>query len=161
MAGRRTFFSFHYDDVWRANIVRMAGVVDAQAAAGWTDASLWEESQRKGDAALERLIKQGLDGTTVTVVLIGAETHSRRWVNYEIEESRRRGNGLLGVHIDGLRDRLQRPGSRGRAPDLLIRYGGPVYNWDRGQFGRWVEKAAIQAGKSCLPHGLYDCSLCR
>ena len=59
MAGRRTFFSFHYErDVWRASIVRKAGVVDARAAAGWTDASVREEAKKKGDDAIKRLICQ-------------------------------------------------------------------------------------------------------
>ena len=50
MTGRRTFFSFHYQrDVWRAANVRKAGVVDASAAAGWSDASLWEEAKQTGD----------------------------------------------------------------------------------------------------------------
>ena len=50
---RRVFFSFHYQrDVWRANVVRMSGVVIGSAAAGFHDASLWEEAKRKGDAAI-------------------------------------------------------------------------------------------------------------
>jgi hypothetical protein len=75
MAGRRTFFSFHYErDVWRASIIRNTGIVDAQAAAGWSDASIWEEAKRKGDDAIRSLIKSGLANTSVTVVLIGAQT---------------------------------------------------------------------------------------
>ena len=85
---RRVFFSFHYEiDVWRAGIVRNSHVVEGTAAAGFQDASLWEEAKKKGDEALKRLIKAGLEGTTVTAVLIGAETASRKWVDYEIQQS--------------------------------------------------------------------------
>ncbi len=88
MPGRRVFFSFHYEqDVWRATNVRNSGKVDAAAAAGWNDASLWEEAKRKGRAEIERLIDDGLRGTSVTAVLIGAETANRPWVKYEIEKS--------------------------------------------------------------------------
>ena len=49
------------------------GEVDARASAGWTDASIWEEAERKGDAAIRSLIDAGLKGTSVTAVLIGAD----------------------------------------------------------------------------------------
>src|SRR5215813_12253509 len=78
MAGRRVFFSFHYEqDVWRASNVRNAGKVDATSAAGWADASIWEEAKLKGRSELERLINAALRGTSVTAVLVGAETASR------------------------------------------------------------------------------------
>ncbi len=68
---RHVFFSFHYQrDVWRANMVRNSGAVIGEAAAGFRDASLWEEAKRKGDKAIKDLIDEGLKGTTITVVLM-------------------------------------------------------------------------------------------
>ena len=161
MAGRRTFFSFHYErDVWRASTVRNAGIVDASARAGWTDSSLWEEVKKKGDDAIKKAILDGLNGTSVTAVLIGAETASRPWVTYEIEESIARGNGLLGVRIHMLKNQKQETDSAGAIPRLLSENGYPTYSWDRDQFGGWVEKAAVAAGKACLPHGQTRCSVC-
>lgn len=66
--------------------------------------SLWEEAKRKGDAEVKRLIDQELVGTSVTVVLIGAQTAERKIVDYEIEKSIARGNGLLGIYISGIKD---------------------------------------------------------
>jgi hypothetical protein len=40
----------------------------------------------------------------VTVVLIGAETASREWVQFEIQESTKRKNGFLGIQIHHLKD---------------------------------------------------------
>ena len=117
MAGRQTFFSFHYArDVWRATNVRKAGAVDASAAAGWNDASLWEATKRKGDSAIRQLINTGLAGTSVTAVLIGAQTSNRRWVEYEIQESINDGKGLLGVHIHTIKDQNQQTDTKGAAP---------------------------------------------
>lgn len=162
MAGRRTFFSFHYQrDIWRVNVVRNAGVVDAQAAAGWTDASLWEEAKREGDDAVKRLIEKGLQGTSVTVVLIGAKTSTRRWVNYEIRRSIDLGNGVLGVYIHGILDVNQQTDAKGDVPKGLLDCGAPCYTWDRTQFGKWVEKAAVKAGYPCLAHSRRDCTICR
>src|SRR5438552_2571528 len=81
MPGRKTFFSFHYErDVWRTAIVRNANIVDAQAAGGWEDASIWESAKRTGKAAVHRLIDNALHGTSVTVILIGRDTHRRAYV---------------------------------------------------------------------------------
>ena len=143
---RRVFFSFHYQrDVWRASIVRNAGVVDAQAAAGWTDASVWEEAKKKGDDAVKKLINDGLLNTSVTVVLIGAKTSSRKWVNYEIERSIARGNGLLGIFIHMLKNQDEETDTKGDVPKLLLDKKVPCYTWDKEKFGDWVEDAYKKA----------------
>lgn len=145
---RRVFFSFHYEkDVWRASNVRNSHVVDGTAAAGFQDGSLWEEAKKKGDKAIQKLIDDGLAGTSVTCVLIGAETASRTWVDYEIKKSIERGNGLLGVYIDQIKDKDGKTSMRGAVPKRLQEAGAPVYAWDRDKFGSWVEAAAKKAGK--------------
>lgn len=161
MAGRRTFFSFHYGrDIWRASNVRNIGSIDPVARSGFSDASLWEEAKKKGDPAIRRLILDGLKNTSVTVVLIGAETAGRRWVKYEIEQSIDRGNGLLGVRIHTLEDQHGNTDIAGAIPKALSDGGYPVYGWDRSRLGIWVEKAAVAAGKLCLAHNRQYCGLC-
>jgi len=101
---RRTFFSFHYKpDVTRAWVVRNSWVTKvAQGTrddAGFFDSSVFEASQRESDDSLKRFLREGLKNTTVTCVLVGAETSLRRWVRYEIFQSFVRGNGLLAVQI--------------------------------------------------------------
>src|SRR5690348_2423591 len=99
---RRVFFSFHFDDVWAANIVRNSNVVKAQyepASRAFFDKSLWEETKKQGDRAIRKMIDDGLDGSSVTCVLIGQQTWARPWVRYELLKSFERGNGILGVHI--------------------------------------------------------------
>ena len=139
---RRVFFSFHYGlDIWRANVVRNSGVIEGVAAAGFHDASLWEETKRRGGDAVRKLIDGGLEGTTVTVVLIGAETAQRTYVTYEIVKSISRGNGLLGVLIHDIKDKFGRPSIKGEVPDALREASAPVYNWEYGKLGQWVEAA--------------------
>lgn len=139
---RKVFFSFHYQrDLWRVNIVRNSGLVEGVAAAGFQDASLWEKIRREGDAAIKRLIDNGLIGTSVTVVLIGAETASRKYVSYEIEKSVERGNGIFGIRINNLKDRDGRIDPPGPLPAALTRLGAPVYNYEYGKVGQWVEEA--------------------
>lgn len=144
---RNVFFSFHYQrDIFRVNQIRMLSKMMGQAAAGFSDNSLWERARAQGDAALKRLISTGLNNTTVTVVCIGTETYSRRWVNYEIEASKIRGNGLVGVRIHHLVDQLKRTDLfPGLVPTGLAGYD--VYNYTNGHDLRhWIELAAIRAG---------------
>lgn len=103
---RRCFFSFHYQDVvdFRANVVRKHNVTKDDNG-GFFDSSIWESSKKQGDLALKRLINGGLENTSVTVVLIGSQTFARRWVHYEIMKSIERGNKVLGIHINGIRDK--------------------------------------------------------
>lgn len=146
---RRVFFSFHYErDLWRVNVVRNSGLVDGVSAAGFHDASLWEETTRNGDAAVKALIDGGLNGTSVTVVLIGAETASRKYVSYEIEQSILRGNGILGIMINNIKDMHGRIDPPGLIPAGLTKVGAPVYNWEYGKIGDWVEKAYKKANQS-------------
>jgi len=139
---RRVFFSFHYGrDLWRVNVVRNSGVIEGVSAAGFHDASLWEETKRKGDQAIKRLIDTALDGTNVTVVLIGAETASRTYVSYEIEKSVACGNGILGIRINNIKDKDGKTESPGPVPPALAKIGASVYDWEYGRLGEWVERA--------------------
>jgi hypothetical protein len=101
---RHTFFSFHYKpDVTRAWVVRNSWVTKVAQGerddAGFFDSSVFEASKRESDDALKRFLREGMKNTTVTCVLVGAETCLRRWVRYEIFRSFIRGNGLLAVRI--------------------------------------------------------------
>ncbi|SRR6266702_7482253 len=67
---RNVFFSFHYDDIFRVNVVRNSHKVRGASVAGFRDASLWEEAKRKGERAIKSMIDDRLRGATVTCVLI-------------------------------------------------------------------------------------------
>jgi len=143
---RKVFFSFHYErDIWRTNVVRNSGIVEGSAAAGFYDASLWEEAKKKGDEDVKKLIDKGLIGTSVTVVLIGAQTYSRKFVDYEIDQGITRGNGLLGIYISGIKDSNSNVDFQGPAPQRLLESGAPCYTWDKSNFGGWVETAYKKA----------------
>ncbi|MCJ2121269.1 TIR domain-containing protein [Methylobacterium sp. J-077] len=140
---RRTFFSFHYGpDVWRAWNVRNSWVVrrDDKEDQGFFDSSVFEASKRVGDEALKRFLSKGLENTSVTCVLAGANTWRRRWVRYEIARSIMKGNGLLTVFIHGVRDNNQELSAKGANP--LAQMG--LYRTARGIFlaewsaGKWI-----------------------
>lgn len=101
---RRTFFSFQYEDVTRAMVVRQSWLTRDRAARGYIDAAEFEKLERQGSAAVKAWIDQQLLNTSVTVVLVGATTNKSRYVAYEIEQSIARGNGLLGIDVSKIKD---------------------------------------------------------
>lgn len=115
---RRVYFAFHYKDVedFRANVVRNHHIAEGTEKAGYFDASIWEDAKKKDPSSLKRLINSELENTTVTVILIGTETHARRWVRYEIFKSIERGNTLLGIHINSIKDKDQKTKVQGSNP---------------------------------------------
>ena len=152
---RRIFFSFHYErDAWRAGQVRNSNVVSAEDRNGFIDSAEWESIKKKGDAAVQNWIEEQLKNTSVTVVLIGAETASREWVQHEIVTSWNRGNGLVGVRIHNIKDHNQKIDLAGRNPfeDLKLPDGTVLssvcktYDWltddGRTNLGKWADEAA-------------------
>src|ERR1035441_3312954 len=103
---RRVFFSFHFqNDNWRVNQVRKSGeFTDVDGTDTFYDNSLWEATKKKGDQALKKLIDGGLNNSSVTTVLAGTETWARKWVRYELVKSFERGNGLMTLWIDQVKD---------------------------------------------------------
>lgn len=146
---RHVFFSFHYQrDIVRVNQIRNLPEIVDQAAAGFSDASLWEETKKKGDDAVKKLIDDGLKSTSVTVVCIGYKTAGRKFINYEIQRSIDRGNGILGVRINHLKNFEKETDPEGDVPALLTKHSYPVYKYsDHEKLKDWIEKAAKAAGK--------------
>ena len=157
---RRVFFSFHYDnDINRSMTVRNSWVIQGKEAAGFIDKAEFEQIKRQGESAIHRWIDRQLDGTSVTVVLIGSETLNRPFVQHEIRKSINRGNAVIGVYIHNLKDMRTKKTSQAGNVHTVIGYNKdnnrPVYfdeicdgvydyKLDDGYYnlGSWIEKAA-------------------
>jgi hypothetical protein len=138
---RSVFFSFHYEDVssFRANVVRNSWLTMRDRSAHFIDKSMWEEAEKKGANALKQLIETGLKGTSVTVVLVGTDTYSRRWVKYEIIKSFVEGKGILPVYINRIPSRNEGICSKGTNPLERIRVSVDE-NCKKLEFYELVEK---------------------
>jgi hypothetical protein len=159
---RRVFFSFHYSaDIWRVSQIRYSWVVQgSQETAGFWDAAEWEQVKRQGENAIENWINREMEGTSVTVVLIGQSTAERKWVLYEVKRSHELGKGLLGVTIHNMKNQngyTSLPGAnpltlyRDNNSRLLLSQIYPTFDWvvNNGyqNFGNWIEDAAQKAGR--------------
>ena len=145
---RRTFFSFDYRYVWKVNQIRSMTNVIGTSAAGFADASLWEEAKKKGEANIKRMIDDALKNTSVTVVLVNRGTADRKYIKYEIDQSLARGNGIVAVQIHHLKDRLGNTQTAGRIPSKIESNGFKAYKYTTKEaLARWIEEAARIAGK--------------
>ena len=111
---RKAFFSFHYiADSWRASQVRNMHVLDENCPVSDNE---WEQIKKGGDATIQRWIDGQIYGRSCAVVLVGAGTANRKWINYEIDKAWGDGKGVVGIRIHGLKDALGRTSSAGANP---------------------------------------------
>jgi hypothetical protein len=144
---RRVFFSFKYEDVSRAMVVRNSWVTQGKESAGFIDGAEFESLKKQDDAVIKKWIDDQLSGTSVTVVLVGADTCNSRWVTYEIEMSKYLKHGLLGIDVSKIKGLSGHESERcGEIP-----VGYEFYLWNSGdgyhKMGDWIEAAARAAGK--------------
>lgn len=156
---RKAFYSFHYDqDNCRASQVRNIGVIEGNQPV--SDNS-WESIKRGGDSAIKRWIDDQLVGRSCTIVLIGAQTAGRKWINYEIETSWNESKGLVGIYIHNLKDLSGRQTNKGGNPfdtftmnrnqaslsSIAKTYDPPhrdskdAYNYISNHLSDWIEEA--------------------
>lgn len=151
---RKVFFSFHYEkDAWRAAQARNSGMVKGYEDCGFIDSVDWESIKKGGDEAIKRWIKDQMNGTSVTVVLIGAETASRQWIIYELTQSLLKGNSLLGVYIHKNKDKDGSTSAKGLNPlDYIKLASGDsaskkyktydyIDNDGYNNMGKWIEES--------------------
>lgn len=156
---RRVFYSFHYNpDNWRVSQVRNIGAIEDNKPASDND---WETVTKGGDKAIERWISDQMKGRSCLVVLIGAGTAGRKWINHEIAEAWNAKKGVLGVHIHKLKnsrgettskggnpfDHVTLKGATKRLSSVVKVYDPPgtdstsVYNHIRSNLEKWIETA--------------------
>jgi len=100
MTKRQVFYSFHFDnDVMRVQQIRNMGVIEGNTP---VSANEWEEAQKK-PGAIEKWIDDNMKYKSCVIVLVGKETASRTWVDYEIRKGWNDGKGVLGIYIHNIK----------------------------------------------------------
>ncbi len=154
---RRIFYSFHYKpDSWRVSKIRNIGAIEGNKPATDND---WETVTGRGDAAIEKWIKDQMFGRSCAVVLIGQNTAGRKWINHEIIESWKKGMGLFGIHIHNITNSAGEQSSKGSSPffgfnigdkslsSIVKVYDPPfstssnVYNHIAENMASWIDEA--------------------
>lgn len=100
---RKCFYSFHYKpDNWRVSKIRNIGVIEGNRPASDND---WESITKGGDDAIKRWIAEQMMGRSCAIILVGANTANRKWINYEIKKAWDDGKGVLAIFIHNLTDK--------------------------------------------------------
>ena len=74
------------------------------------------------DATIKRLLRMKMRWASTVVVLIGSKTHSRPWVDWEINKANEMGKRIVGVYVRG--------GTEAEVPKALEDYGSAIVNWN-------------------------------
>lgn len=97
------------------------------------------------DATIKRLLRMKMSWASSVIVIVGKETHSRPWVNWEIEQAHKQGKNIVGVFERGLKDKVEIPPS-------LEKYRTSQVGWDSKNIIDAIEGNSIfqnPDGSSC------------
>ena len=75
------------------------------------------------DSTIRRLLRMKMSWAGVVLVLVGKETHTRPWVDWEIGEAHKQGKKIVGVFENGLKEKV-------KIPDALEKYGTSQVGWN-------------------------------
>ena len=83
------------------------------------------------DNTIKRLLRMKMSWASTVIVLIGKETHSREWVNWEIEKAEELGKRIIGVFTHG--------GTQADVPPALNDYANEIVNWSADNIIKAIE----------------------
>lgn len=111
---RSIFASFYYEgDAERVQQVLKMGAIESESL---VTAQAWESVKRQSNAAIEQWIHEQMLRKSAVVVLVGAATASRKWVNYEIRKAWDDKRPLVGIRIHGLKNFARHTARAGANP---------------------------------------------
>ena len=80
---------------------------------------------------IKSILRDRIKWAGTVLVLIGKETASRPWVNWEIEYANSQGKRIVGVYVRGAQE--------SDIPENLDRYGNAIVGWDSGNLLKAVQ----------------------
>lgn len=136
--GRRVFISYQHNDREQA---RGFALLQWNRSVDFTFVGrhLLTPVNSENESYIKRRVREEMDGTSVTVVLIGQNTKDSKWVRTEVEDSIARGNGVIGIKLKNQED--------APIPDYLRSKDIEVINWNPSEFSDAVERCALVAGR--------------
>lgn len=87
------------------------------------------------DEVIRRLLRMKISWASTVVVLIGDRTHTRPWVNWEIDQAHAQGKRIVGVFEQG--------GKEFEIPTSLEKYASAIVGWNANSI-----QNAVDSGKN-------------
>ncbi len=112
---RNVFISFHNEDEFQVNLLRI------QAKRENTGLEFRDYSVKEPIEQWRKHVRNQIDNTSATIVMIGKDTAKRPNVKYEIEQSYASGKKVIGVRIHRNRN--------DPIPEEMKKNNAPIVSW--------------------------------
>jgi hypothetical protein len=132
---RHVFMSFAYEDVDEVNLLRGQAKND-KTDLQFDDFSVKEAFDSVNADYIKRQIRERIDRCSVTVVYLSEKSASSKWVNWEIEESLKRGKGVIGVYTGN--------SAPTNMPPAFRQNGCKAVKWEHKAVEKAVEEASVK-----------------
>ena len=124
---KNVFISHHHAD--DAEVDKLASLLSSKGY-GFRNSSIRAKpaNQRRLDQGLvkpetiRRLLRMKISWAGTVMVLVGKETHSRPWVNWEIEQANKQGKRIVGIYVRGA--------TEADKPAALEKYASSIVGWN-------------------------------
>ncbi|WP_339119450.1 TIR domain-containing protein [Halomonas sp. BMC6] len=80
------------------------------------------DKDKISNRTIERLLRMKMRWASQVIVIIGKETHQRKWVNWEIQAAHKLGKPIIGVYESGLKNKVE-------LPENLKKYATSIVGW--------------------------------
>lgn len=87
------------------------------------DSTKHKDGRRPSDPVIQRLLDIRIKAASTFICLLGPDTHTRKWVNYEIRKAYLEGKKIIGVYTHGNKDSIE-------LPQAFKKYGNSTLGWN-------------------------------
>jgi hypothetical protein len=87
------------------------------------DSTNHKDGRKPSREVIERLIKIRISWSSTIICLIGTRTHTRDWVDFEIEEAYKQGKRIIGIYSHGNLETAE-------APESIKKYASNIIGWN-------------------------------
>lgn len=131
------FISHHHNDI--EEVTKLKELLKSHGH-DIRDRSIDEKDKNKAidPEYIKSIIRPRIDWAGTMIVLIGSETHSRKWVNWEIDYAHKNDKRIVGIFIRGAKE--------SEVPEKHNDYGDALVGWNddnimsaiKGELNVWL-----------------------
>jgi hypothetical protein len=127
---KRVFLSFAYEDIGQVRGLRLLAA-NPKFELEFFDESVKQTINSTNEAYVRGVIRDKINRTSVTVCLISKTTHTSRWVDWELEESDKKGNSIIAMALKGI--------DSATLPTLIKTKGLTFHTWNPEYLGTLID----------------------
>jgi hypothetical protein len=127
----KNVFVSHYgeDDEHIGNLKTLLGTAGYALKNSSIDST--KPNKASNDEYIKGLLRDGIRWAGTVIVLIGRQTHTREWVDYEIEQAAKQGKRIVGIYIHGENGAI--------VPESFEECGNALVGWNTEKIIKAIE----------------------